>query len=490
MRSTPRRFPNHLAGDRPRWLRVVAAMASLSLSVAFCAPRALAGGSCFKASELPGCDNPACEAAVCAVDPICCFVAWDELCAANAIFTCIECDLRCPTGSVNEIEPCGLNLNGGCGAVPPLFAPISCGQSICGTAWAANGQRDTDWFSLQLNTKTTVTLSIDAEFPAVIGILNNGGVGQCVAGTVVTPYAVGPACSPVFLTTCLDAGTWWIRVAPIVFSGYPCLGGSTNYVLSLECGGTCTPPACGVDGTGSCHVPHTAPFCDDPACCAVICAFDNYCCEVEWDSVCVSNARSFCAGVSAPPNDACVDRIPIGDGIFNFTTFGAATDGPPLPAECDEGFGTSFVNDIWFEYTASCDGLVQASTCDGADFDTRMAIYLNSCDELTLAECNDDGPGCALLTSLATWSAGCGDRFIIRLGGHSGAGSGSLSVFCLGSCSPIVGDLDGNGLVDGADLGTLLSRWGTADEDADLDGSGLVDGVDLGTLLAHWTIAG
>jgi hypothetical protein len=49
-----------------------------------------------------------------------------------------------------------------------------------------------------------------------------------------------------------------------------------------------------------------------------------------------------------------------------------------------------------------------------------------------------------------------------------------------------VGDLDGNGSVDGADLGMLLAAWDSADPLADLDGSGLVDGADLGLLLGAW----
>jgi len=56
----------------------------------------------------------------------------------------------------------------------------------------------------------------------------------------------------------------------------------------------------------------------------------------------------------------------------------------------------------------------------------------------------------------------------------------------------IPGDLDGNGIVDGADLGNLLLQWGKCSVagdgcPADLDLSGEVDGADLGTLLLNWT---
>ncbi|MCA9284826.1 MAG: esterase-like activity of phytase family protein [Phycisphaerales bacterium] len=48
------------------------------------------------------------------------------------------------------------------------------------------------------------------------------------------------------------------------------------------------------------------------------------------------------------------------------------------------------------------------------------------------------------------------------------------------------GDLDGDGLVNGADLGLLLSQWGGPGT-ADLNGNGIVDGADLGLLLAAWS---
>ncbi len=54
----------------------------------------------------------------------------------------------------------------------------------------------------------------------------------------------------------------------------------------------------------------------------------------------------------------------------------------------------------------------------------------------------------------------------------------SLSTVCLG-------DLDANGLVNGADLAILLSSWGGSGV-ADLNGDGLVDGADLAILLSAW----
>jgi hypothetical protein len=48
------------------------------------------------------------------------------------------------------------------------------------------------------------------------------------------------------------------------------------------------------------------------------------------------------------------------------------------------------------------------------------------------------------------------------------------------------GDLTGNGAVDGADLGALLTVWGAPGGSADVTGDGIVNGSDLGMLLVNW----
>ena len=53
--------------------------------------------------------------------------------------------------------------------------------------------------------------------------------------------------------------------------------------------------------------------------------------------------------------------------------------------------------------------------------------------------------------------------------------------------APPFGDIDGDGVVDGADLGALLAAWGGSDPAADLDDDGVVNGADLGLLLGAWS---
>jgi endonuclease/exonuclease/phosphatase family metal-dependent hydrolase len=80
-------------------------------------------------------------------------------------------------------------------------------------------------------------------------------------------------------------------------------------------------------------------------------------------------------------------------------------------------------------------------------------------------------------------------------------GSLSSSVFLvikltIEPAASIEGDLNGDGVVDGADLGLLLSAWGDCPAEAagsgipcsaDLSGDGTVDGADLGILLSNWS---
>jgi hypothetical protein len=106
-----------------------------------------------------------------------------------------------------------------------------------------------------------------------------------------------------------------------------------------------------------------------------------------------------------------------------------------------------------------------------------------------------------------------GDEVIIslRLRVEAGASDSCASVelfsgliiddisFC-DPARPIVGDLNGDGLVNGADLGILLLAWGECSPSPpgrgvggegcppDLNLDGIVDGADLGELLVNWTV--
>ncbi len=56
--------------------------------------------------------------------------------------------------------------------------------------------------------------------------------------------------------------------------------------------------ACGADGAGSClhpSNPNTPTVgCDDPSCCQPVCVSDPYCCLTEWDSFCADSVGEVC----------------------------------------------------------------------------------------------------------------------------------------------------------------------------------------------------
>jgi hypothetical protein len=74
---------------RPSWLASVGFAAVLAASAA---PAQIVG-DCGAVGD-PGCSDPVCEACVCSVDDICCFLVWDSVCvdiAANdCAASCVE----------------------------------------------------------------------------------------------------------------------------------------------------------------------------------------------------------------------------------------------------------------------------------------------------------------------------------------------------------------------------------------------------------------
>lgn len=72
--------------------------------------------------------------------------------------------------------------------------------------------------------------------------------------------------------------------------------GFPNSQLVMTIGLESTGPAsCG--SPGDCFTAHASPGCQEPLCCATVCATDPACCDVAWDSTCVGLAESGCGGV-------------------------------------------------------------------------------------------------------------------------------------------------------------------------------------------------
>ena len=57
--------------------------------------------------------------------------------------------------------------------------------------------------------------------------------------------------------------------------------------------GLCT--HCGEPDAGDCAEPHLQPGCDNLACCRIVCALDQSCCEITWDLICAAEGCTLCA---------------------------------------------------------------------------------------------------------------------------------------------------------------------------------------------------
>jgi hypothetical protein len=175
-------------------------------------------------------------------------------------------------------------------------------------------------------------------------------------------------------------------------------------------------------------------------------------------------------------NDSCANSLTISDGVTGFSTDNATTDGPSHPGSaCDVGGSSTVRNDVWYDYVSSCSGILSASTCGTANFDTRVAIY-DGCacpaSDVNLLACNDDASGCGSTSEVVVNGVIQGSCYKIRLGATGDVtGVGNVTVTCIGN------DLCGN--ADPVVEGTTLqgsTRFTAVNDNFGLDcGAGLVD---------------
>lgn len=242
-----------------------------------------------------------------------------------------------------------------------------------------------------------------------------------------------------------------------------------------------------------------------------------------------------------------------GDRTPNLVPEGKFTSVSPLRAILDDGTAAGFVNDTWDpDATNNGCARFACAWAPGGLFDDRVAILpfpgtakseawdlerLASCDSGTLvvglAELNAPEPGVDLRPGAiwyrpdaagANWNSGWESRavrdlipagavipdepkgtvFKIReLHGVNqrgdavgvivlespGGPSRAYPVLLRAVPTPRVGDANGDGLVNGADLAVVLSAWGGGGGSAaDFNGDGIVNGADLSIILGNWNL--
>jgi hypothetical protein len=147
--------------------------------------------------------------------------------------------VTCPPDGIPENEPCGDDTNGGCRLEPPQFEPMACMETICGTLWAEDGWRDTEWFEVVATEPTSFVWTAQAEFPVIIGLVETDppGSGDCSDMTgYLDPWDMAGAVPDMaeITTEMLPPGVYWFWIAPEDFYGLPC-SSMSDYVVTLEC---------------------------------------------------------------------------------------------------------------------------------------------------------------------------------------------------------------------------------------------------------------
>ncbi len=152
---------------------------------------------------------------------------------------CIEqftqCNLLQPNGSILETESCGSDLNAGCNSNPNSYQQIVCGDSIYGSSWAENGNRDLDWYQFQLVNPENITWSATAEFPFYLYIVD---ISNCAQPLILASSNYNTCETGTISFNPGSPGNYAVVISPSVFSGYSCNSGNVNYVASLNISST------------------------------------------------------------------------------------------------------------------------------------------------------------------------------------------------------------------------------------------------------------
>ncbi len=196
----------------------------------------------------------------------------------------------------------------------------------------------------------------------------------------------------------------------------------------------------------------------DTTCSASTCQpTGNVPCCFEATSGCVSMSYGNCVaagGVPGPVGQSCTGFVCFPEGACCLPD--GSCGGAMSPSEC------AALGGVYQGNNSSCVGTDCPDPVGAACFPNGFCLVLSEADA-TAAGASWQGAGTT-----------CTDA----------NGNGTADA-C--ESNGIPGDLNGDGAVNGADLGSLLGAWGTADANADLNDSGMVEGADLGMLLGNWT---
>lgn len=427
-------------------------------------------GGCCSAHDCcttggPGCEDDAVSLCVCELDPYCCDVEWDQTCVDEVVaFDCGECGPPtddCITAFATNF---GDNFTGlsVCTTLADLFetcegsTPYVSGSTACG-GLLDMALRFGPGFPYSAAITRCIDLSSIPDPQLTFSFTKNSGtLGPRIDVSVgderfqtlwSAPIQFSGSCQTqtIDLAEFAAAGPIRLRFA----SGSSVSNGASFDDVAIEAAprahDCCTLGAAGCETTSieSC-----------------VCAIDPFCCSTQWDAACVQEAVECGADCGDVP-----------------------TCGQPSAGACLRAHSTPFCDDAdccvsicfidpfcceeqWDElcaeeaFSVCAGGACLAGACQQPQA-AAGCTDLDCCTNVCLFD-----PFCCL----AAWDDTC---------------VAEAAQLC--SSTVLVGDLNADSSVDGADLGLLLAAWGTGGGPADLTIDGTVDGADLGILLSNWS---
>ncbi len=145
---------------------------------------------------------------------------------------CIEtfdqCNIDSGINSTPENEVCGDNTNGGCYLANPVYQNVTCNETVFGSCWAENGNKDFDWYRFEIYETGLSSILISSEFPVTVDIFN---IGDCSVPQLITTESYNSCEQNTFMVN-LPSGTFAAVVKPTTSSLLEC-GNFNEYEIGF-----------------------------------------------------------------------------------------------------------------------------------------------------------------------------------------------------------------------------------------------------------------
>jgi hypothetical protein len=451
-------------------------------------------GDCFEANGSPFCDDQACCDTVCAVDPFCCDVTWDAICAEEAAELCACGPEQVPANDL-------------CVDAIPIGLGTTAISNECATAQAPSHASCTDssvvglgldiWYTFASTFTGTLTVSTCNQVPAEWDTQMSAYEGTDCGDLSDPPLACAqPVCAAgrIMEVPVRQGVTYLIRIGGTLFdpvgAGTVTLaqGGFDPCELTIPPSATAEPEACGQDQNGGCN---STPAAFTDVTLGTLIHGTSWAAgglrDTDWYRLVLSKPTEVTLTMQSEfaSRAGFIVQVPPGAG----TCAAVIDDLEPelLGGNCAELSAVAMLpagTHIIYVSTTGFDGVPcvgQSSCC--------FPHASPGCDDASCqsAVCAADPFCCS-----SNWDGLCALQAADLCGGLCGGGVAGLQIgndYLLGIEGPELpcpADTNGSGIVDVQDLVAVITSWGTSNAAADVNDDGVVNVQDLVMVITGW----